>query len=39
MKVVGVLTTVVLGALAAAASIEALRMLPDVKRYLRIRSM
>lgn len=39
MKVIGVLSTIALTAVALIASVETLRSLPDIKRYLKIRSM
>jgi len=39
MKVVGALTTTVLAALAVVAAIEVVRAIPDIQRYLRIRSL
>jgi hypothetical protein len=39
MKVIGVLSTVALAAVALLASVETLKSLPDIKRYLKIRSM
>jgi hypothetical protein len=39
MKVIGVLSATALTALGVAASVLAVRSLPDVLRYLKIRSM
>jgi hypothetical protein len=39
MKVLGMLSAVALGAVALLASLGTLRSLPDIKRYLKIRSM
>ena len=39
MKVMGLLSTTALAALAVAASVLAVRSLPDLARYMKIRSM
>ena len=39
MKALGLLTTVVMTALAAFAAVVAVRSIPDIQRYLKIRSM
>ncbi|MDX6205303.1 MAG: hypothetical protein QOE76_1820 [Frankiales bacterium] len=39
MRTFGIITTGVLAVLAAAGAVLAVRSAPDIKRYLRIRSM
>lgn len=39
MKILGVFSAAALAAIAVVASVETLRSLPDIKRYLKIRSM
>jgi hypothetical protein len=39
MRTLGLLTTLVAAALAAAAVVVGIRSAPDIKRYLRMRSM
>ncbi len=39
MKAVGIITTLVAGALAVAGVVVGVRSVPDIKRYLRIRAM
>ena len=39
MRAIGVLTTVLMGAALAGAVVVAIRSLPDVQRYLKIRAM
>ncbi|MDQ1714667.1 MAG: hypothetical protein QOG52_1744 [Frankiaceae bacterium] len=39
MRTVGIITTFVVGLLAAAGLVVGARSLPDIKRYLRMRSM
>ena len=39
MKSIGIITTTVIGALAAGAVAIGVRSIPDIKRYLKMRSM
>jgi hypothetical protein len=39
MKTLGIITTCVLAALGAAAAVLVVRSVPDVQRYLKMRSM
>jgi len=39
MRAVGILTTLVVGVIAAAAVVIGIRSVPDVKRYLKMRQM
>jgi hypothetical protein len=39
VRVVGIITTVVLGILVLSAVVVGVRSIPDIRRYLRIRSM
>jgi len=39
VKVIGVITTTLATAVAAFAAVIALRSIPDIRRYLKIRSM
>lgn len=39
MKTIGILTTAMMAAVVLAASIVGVRSIPDVQRYLRLRSM
>ena len=39
MKTLGMITTVVLGAAALLGAVVGVRSIPDLKRYLRMRSM
>jgi hypothetical protein len=39
MRAIGMLTTAALGALAVAAATVFVRMIPDIQRYVKMRSM
>jgi hypothetical protein len=39
MRAIGVLTTTLVGAVAVIAAVVAVKSLPDIQRYLKIRSM
>jgi hypothetical protein len=39
MKILGVFSAAALAAIAVVASVETFKSLPDIKRYLKIRSM
>ncbi|MDQ1703361.1 MAG: hypothetical protein QOF57_2613 [Frankiaceae bacterium] len=39
MRTVGVITTVIVGAVALTGLVVGVRSLPDIRRYLRIRAM